>query len=163
LDRSSMMTEKVHLTREKETLLPTLYGRALDSRATNPILGDTYADAAVRRLDYDFEQLDLPQGAAISVPLRAKHLDGWTRELLAARPGATVLHLGCGLDSRIYRIGPPATVRWYDVDHAEVIALRRRLYSEHPGYTMIGTSVVDLRWLDAVPTDKPALVVAEGL
>ena len=28
---------------------------------------------------------------------------------------------------------------------------------------MIGTSVTDLRWLDAIPTDRPVLVVAEGL
>lgn len=158
-----MKTEKVHLTKEKETLLPTLYGRALDSRTANPILGDTFADEAVRRLDYDFAKLDLPKGASISLPVRAKHLDLWTREFLADHPDATVLHLGCGLDSRVYRINPSAAVRWYDVDQDEVIALRRSLYPERPGYEMVATSVVNLRWLDVVPTDKPVLVVAEGL
>lgn len=79
-DPRAMKTEKVHLTKEKETLLPTLYGRALDSRSANPILGDTFADEAVRRLDYDFAKLDLPRGASISLPVRAKHLDLWTRE-----------------------------------------------------------------------------------
>ena len=61
-----MKTEQVHLTAEKETLLPTLYGKALDSRAANSILGDKFADEVVRRLDYDFEKLNLPKGAAIS-------------------------------------------------------------------------------------------------
>src|SRR5262245_37426911 len=121
-----MKTEAVHLTREKETLLPTLYGKALDSRTQHPILGDTFADEVVQRLDYDFEKLKLPRGAGISLPVRAKHLDGWTREFLAANPSQTVLHLGCGLDSRVLRIDPAATVRWYDVDHPEVIELRRR-------------------------------------
>lgn len=154
---------KVHLTREKETLLPTLYGKALDSRVERSILGDTFADDVVRQLDYDFDQLHLPKGAAISLPVRAKHLDGWTREFLAAHPQATVLHLGCGLDSRVCRIDPPSTVRWYDVDQAEVIALRRQVYPARPGYEMIASSVTDLRWLDAIPSDQQVLVVAEGL
>jgi hypothetical protein len=36
--------------------------------------------------------------------VRAKHLDDWTREFLAAHRRATVLHLGCGLDSRVFRV-----------------------------------------------------------
>lgn len=158
-----MKTEQVHLTAEKETLLPTLYGKALDSRAASPILGDTFADEVVRRLDFDFAKLELPDGAAITLPLRAKHLDDWTREFLTANPSSTVLHLGCGLDSRVCRIDPPASVRWYDVDHPEVIELRRRLYPERPSYQMIATSVTDLGWLAQVPADRPVLVVAEGL
>src|SRR5262249_21145504 len=107
--------------------------------------------------------LDLPKGASISLPLRAKHLDGWTRDFLADHPRSTVLHLGCGLDSRVFRIDPPGDVRWYDVDHPEVIDLRRQLYPERVGYTLIGSAVTELGWLDGIATDRPALVVAEGL
>jgi O-methyltransferase involved in polyketide biosynthesis len=155
--------EKVHLTAEKETLLPTLYGRALDSRSVNPILGDKYADEVLRKLDYDFAKLKVPAGASVTLPIRAKHFDGWTREFLATHPDATVLHLGCGLDARVFRVDPPVTVRWFDVDHPEVIDLRRRVFPDRPGYSMIGSSVTDLRWLDGISTDLPVLVVAEGL
>jgi hypothetical protein len=41
-----MQTEKVHLTKEKETLLATLYARALESRSPNPILHDEMAEEA---------------------------------------------------------------------------------------------------------------------
>ena len=158
-----MKTEKVHLTKEKETLLPTLYGRALDSRAERPILGDTFAEEVVRQLDYDFESLQLPKGASVSLPVRAKHLDTWTREFLAAHPSSTVLHLGCGLDSRVFRVDPAPTVRWFDVAHPEVIELRRRVCPERPHCTLVGSSVTDLRWLDEIAGDLPVLVVAEGL
>jgi len=158
-----METEKVHLAKEKETYLATLYGKALDNRSENPILGDKFADEVVRHIDFDFEKLKVPKGAEITLPMRAKHLDQWTREFLAANPVSTVLHLGCGLDSRVFRIDPPATVHWYDVDYPEVIELRRRLYPERHDYTMIGSSVTDLRWLDGIPADRPVLVVAEGL
>jgi O-methyltransferase involved in polyketide biosynthesis len=54
-------------------------------------------------------------------------------------------------------------VRWFDVDVPEVIALRRQLYTERPGYTTIGSSVTDPEWLEQIPADHPALIVAEGL
>ena len=74
-----------------------------------------------------------------------------------------MLHLGCGLDTRVFRIDPSATVRWYDVDLPDVIELRRQLYPARPGYEMIAASVADLQWLDSIPGDTPVLVVAEGL
>jgi O-methyltransferase involved in polyketide biosynthesis len=158
-----MDDEKVHLTSEHETYLSTLYGKALDNRVEDPILGDTFADEAVKRIDFDFKKLKLPDGGEITLPIRAKHLDGWTREFLAANPESTVLHLGCGLDSRVYRIDPPATVHWYDVDKPDVIELRRRLYPERHDYEMIGASVTDPGWLEGIPSDKPVIVVAEGM
>lgn len=149
--------------KEKETYLATLYGKALDSRSKNPILGDKFADEVVRRIDFDFEKLKVPKGAEITLPMRAKHLDQWTREFLSANPNSTVLHLGCGLDSRIFRIDPPSTVRWYDIDMPDVIELRRRLYPERHDYTLVGSSVTDLHWLDSIPADRSVLVIAEGL
>lgn len=158
-----METQKVHLTKEKETLLATLYAKALDSLVQETILGDKFADEVVQKIDYDFKKLQIPEGTTISVPLRSRHLDQWTREFIAANPASTVLHLGCGLDSRVFRIDPPATVRWYDIDYPEVIELRKRLYPERHDYTLISSSVTDLRWLDGIPSDRPVLVVAEGL
>jgi O-methyltransferase involved in polyketide biosynthesis len=70
-----MDVEKVRLTKEHETYLSTLYGKALDSRAENPILGDTFADEVVRRIDFDFEKLNLARDGSITLPMRAKHLD----------------------------------------------------------------------------------------
>ena len=158
-----METEKIHLTKDKETYLITLYGKALDNRPENPILSDKFADEVVRRIDFDFEKLKSPKGASISLPIRAKHLDNWTREFLATNPESTVLNLGCGLDSRVFRVDPPASIRWYDVDFPDVIELRKRLYPERHNYIMIGSSVTEPGWLDEIPVDRPVLVVAEGL
>ncbi|GAB2565784.1 hypothetical protein GCM10027269_20450 [Kribbella endophytica] len=52
---------------------------------------------------------------------------------------------------------------WYDLDYAETVALRERLYDERPSYKMIGSSVTHLDWIDELPTDRPTFVVAEGL
>jgi O-methyltransferase involved in polyketide biosynthesis len=154
---------KVHLTGERATLLATLYGRALDARKPKPILGDTMAAEAVDEIDFDFTKTGMRKGDDAAVALRARHIDGWVREFLAAQPNATVLHVGCGLDSRVYRIDPGPDVRWFDVDYPDVIELRRELYPARDGYEMVGSSVVEPAWLEQVPADSPVLVVAEGL
>lgn len=158
-----MSLEQIHLSGDQLTCLPTLYGKAMDARAAAPILGDTLAAEAVDRIDYDFRSLHLPKNGAITLPIRAKHLDGWAREFLDANHEATVLNLGCGLDTRVYRIDPPAGVRWFDVDRPSVIDARERLYPAREGYRMIGASVTDPAWLAEVATDLPVLVIGEGL
>lgn len=154
---------KIHVAKDKETYLATLYGKALDAANPDPILGDRFAAEAVARIDCDFKALKLPNGADVTLPMRAWHLDQWTRAFLAANPASTVLHLGCGLDTRVYRIDPGPEVRWYDVDFPDVIALREQLYPERDGYRRIGASVTDPAWLDAIPGDTPVLVIGEGL
>ena len=154
--------EKVHIKKDKETYLPTVYGKALDNRSKNPILGDKFADEAIRKIDFDFDKIHV-KGGEISLPIRAKHFDEWTREFLAANPNSTVLHLGCGLDSRVFRIDPSATVRWYDVDMPDVIEIRRKIYPDRHGYQLISSSVTDTHWLDQIPGNCPVLVVAEGM
>ncbi|NYI03912.1 class I SAM-dependent methyltransferase [Allostreptomyces psammosilenae] len=158
-----MDAERVRLTGTKETLLATLHARALDAESASPVLGDTMAAETVRRIDYDFRRTRVTPGNAPGVAMRARQLDAWTAEFLAAHPQATVLHLGCGLDTRVYRLDPGPGVRWYDVDYPEVMELRRRLYPSRAGYTMIPSSVTDPEWLSGVPADRPVLVVAEGL
>ncbi len=158
-----MSTMKVELTKEKETLLITLYAKAMESRAADSVLRDRWAAEAVGRLDYDFAKLKIRPDDAIGIALRAKLLDRWTSEFLAENPGAIVLNLGCGLDSRVYRIDPPAAVRWFDVDFPEVVELRRRLYPERAGVRLIGSSVADPGWIAGLPSDGPAFIVAEGL
>lgn len=158
-----MATEKVHFTKEKETLLLTLYARALESRSNNPILADESAENLIHNIDYDFGKLKIRADDQITTAVRAKQLDMWTVEFLTNHPNATVLHLGCGLDSRVFRINPATSVSWYEVDYPEVIALRRRLYPERAGCHLIGSSVSDPDWLNAVPTNHVVWIVAEGL
>lgn len=157
--------ERITLTGAQETMLATLYGRALESRATNPILGDTQAEKAVQRLDYDFSRTKIRRSSGKSVATRAKTFDRWVGRLLSERPDSTVLHLACGLDTRAQRIGPPNTARWYDIDLPDVIDLRRRVLppTDGEGERTIACSVTDPRLLDGIPGDAPVIAVAEGL
>lgn len=158
-----MGTERIALTGAKETLLITLAAKARESRLSDTLLHDDWAARAMGRIAYDFSKLNIDLDLAIGLALRAHVLDGWARNFLARHPGATVLHLGCGLDSRVFRLDPPPEVRWFDVDYPEVVALRRRLYPAREGYTLVGAPVTDPAWLADIPADRPVLILAEGL
>ncbi|HET9649372.1 MAG TPA: class I SAM-dependent methyltransferase [Microlunatus sp.] len=148
----------------QKTLSPVLKAKALDNRLPAPILGDTYAEQVMRRLDPDYDKgiLGTSQLGLAAVE-RARAHDEWARTYLGDHPQAVVLHLGCGLDARVFRIDPPATVDWYDLDYPAVVALRQQLLPAREGCTLIGSSVTDLTWLDSIPRGRAVLLIAEGL
>jgi methyltransferase (TIGR00027 family) len=154
----------VELVGVQKTLSPVLKAKALDNRLPAPILGDAYAERTMRRLDpgYDRGRFGASQ-LGLAAVVRAKALDDWARAFLADHREAVVLNLGCGLDARVYRLDPPAGVDWYDLDHPAVIRLRERFLPAREHHTLIGSDVTDLAWLERVPRDRPALMVAEGL
>ncbi len=110
-------------------MLATLYAKALDADNPASVLGDHWAGDVVRQIDYDWSTTTITARNAASVTLRSAHFDTWTRQFLAVHPQAVVLHLGCGLDSRYFRVAPGDGVDWYDVDYPEVAALREQLLS----------------------------------
>jgi len=168
-----MTTDKIQFTKEKETMLITLSSRALQSQWKDPILRDPWAEEAMRHIDYDISK-QLSGVASWSmwkdigctiVATRAATFDQLTNQYLADHPDATVLHVGCGMDSRVFRLDPPASLQWFDVDYPDVIDLRHQLFPERgtSSYHLIGAPLDDLRWLDQVPRDRPGLFIAEGV
>ncbi|WP_116372831.1 class I SAM-dependent methyltransferase [Mycobacterium sp. MFM001] len=144
-------------------MLATFYAKALDADFPKPILGDRYAKEIVERIDYDWTKTAINARRAPSVATRTAHFDAWVRQFLAVHPEATVLHLGCGLDARFFRLQPGPTVEWYDVDYPEVAALRTQLYPAGEHYHVVAASVTDPAWLAEIPTGRPTLMIGEGL
>lgn len=144
-------------------MLATLYAKALDADFETPLLDDRYAKQIVERIDYDWKQTTITARRAPSVTTRAAHFDIWARQFLAVHPSALVLHLGCGLDSRFFRLQPAAGVDWYDIDYPDVIALREQLLPTRDNNHLVAASVTDQAWLAAIPDDRPVLMIGEGL
>jgi O-methyltransferase involved in polyketide biosynthesis len=153
----------VDLNGPPQTTLATLYAKALDADAPRSILSDHYAKAAVARINYDWETTSINARRAPSVAIRTAHFDNWARQFLAVCQEAVVLHVGCGLDARVYRVDPGPGVRWYDIDYPEVIGLRERVYPARMKYRMLPASVTDPSWLADIPADRPVLFLGEGL
>lgn len=160
-----MTTERIKLTDEKETLFIPLSGKALDYRSKNSVLNDSKASEIVEKVGIDFSA-QKKFGARIgarTLAVRAKQYDEWTKDFMAKNENAVVVHLGCGLDARITRVKPSSPVAWFDVDYPEVIRLRKEFYSETNEYKMIASSITAQNWLETIPADRPALIIAEGV
>jgi len=158
-------TDNIKLTDEKETLFIPLSGKALDYRSKNSILNDKKANDIVEKVGINLT-IHKKLGeriAALTLAVRAKQYDEWTKDFITKNKNAVVVHLGCGLDARITRTQPPLSVTWFDVDYPEVISLRKQFYSETNEYKMIASSITAQNWLDIIPFDRPTLIIAEGV
>ncbi|WP_217635846.1 class I SAM-dependent methyltransferase [Arthrobacter sp. ok362] len=147
----------------EETALLTLYARALDSRLPRPILGDSDADRIAASIDYDFTGLGLVTSVVCQAALRTKMLDDRVRMFTAAHPNAVVVDLGAGLDDGMSRLDGPPTVDWYSVDLPAVIALRDSVLHGNPRAHSVPRSLTDERWLEAIPAERPTMLIANGL
>jgi O-methyltransferase involved in polyketide biosynthesis len=154
-----MPKEKITLTKEQETLLIPLYSKAHN----NPFFEDEKARQILDGVQYDFSRLKVPQKTVVTLCMRAKQLDEYTRQFLSLHPQALILHLGCGLDSRCLRVPHPQAA-WVDLDMPDVIELRKKFYLQDQFDQMIPSSVTDLEWMDQVASEgRPVFVIAEGL
>ncbi|CDO08947.1 O-methyltransferase involved in polyketide biosynthesis [Mycolicibacterium cosmeticum] len=160
---AAMGVDTTELSPVEQTALLTVYARALDSRRPQPILGDTLADEVVGKIDYDFAGLGVQTGVVCQTALRAKMLDDRIRDFVGRHPDAVVVDLGAGLDSGFYRVSPPPSVDWYNVDLPGILAVRAEVLPAHPQVRRVPVSLADNRWAESIPGDRPAMLVADGL
>ncbi|XXG95781.1 hypothetical protein Hte_002052 [Hypoxylon texense] len=156
---------KITLSPTEETLMAPLIARARDAQSSQPVLNDVYALQILSRIDHDIEKFQIDDDKATMHTLRALCLDKWTAEFLATNPHSTVVHLGCGLDSRWQRLQPDLTmIRWIDVDLPDVIELRRKLIPSPEGeYSLLAADAAEETWLKRIPADRPTVVICQGL
>jgi O-methyltransferase involved in polyketide biosynthesis len=151
------------LTPLEQTAFLTEYARALDNRRHRPILGDSLAEEVVGKIDYDFAGLGVQTSVVCQTALRAKMLDDRVRAFVTEHPDAVVVDLGAGLDSGFYRVGPPATVDWYSVDLPGIAGLREEVLPRAAESHSVPVSLADEHWTDAIPADRPTMLIADGL
>lgn len=154
---------RVELDGVPETMLWTLYHRALEARLPHPVLADPVAVDLVDAIDYPFPQrFGASAGLAQGQALRALRFDIEVRRFLAEHPDGTVVALGEGLETQFWRVDN-GRVHWLSVDLPESIELRSRLLPGSPRLRMVAGSVLDPAWMDAVDPDRGVLLTAEGL
>ncbi|TNE46024.1 MAG: class I SAM-dependent methyltransferase [Deltaproteobacteria bacterium] len=155
------------------TLLLTLYARAMESQSKNPILVDEKAVEWFERLRPLAAEAEgslyrkvandaLPNMLKYTMSLRARHFDQKTRTFLQEHPDGVVVNLGCGLDSRFFRLDD-GSLELFDLDLPDVIELKRKFVEETPRYKLLACSVLDHTWMEQLDRSQPHLFLAEGL
>ena len=143
-----------------KTLYIPLYGKSVVSKR-GIILSDPKAEEIWSKEGFPLTGKAASKWLCFYMGMRAAVFDRWVAKQLKAMPDATVLHMGCGMDSRILRVGA-ADRLWYDVDFPAVIAERKKYYQETENYHMAGADVRDEGFFEKLRGDK-AIVVMEGI
>jgi O-methyltransferase involved in polyketide biosynthesis len=155
-------TMEVDLEGVPETLLWTLYHRALEARRPDAVLHDPLAVELVDRIDYPFEERFGAGRLAQWQALRVRAFDREIRRFVASHPGGTVAALGEGLETQFWRVDD-GRVQWVSVDVPETVEIRRRLLPGNPRRRVIARSALDFAWMDEVDTAGGVLLTAQGL
>jgi len=148
------------LNNQSKTLFITLLGKANMSKK-GLFLSDYKAEEITSDLE-SIKELKQSKWLSMYMGLRSSIIDNLTDEYLLMNKDTTIIHLGCGLDSRVNRIKNDF-YKWYDIDFESVIDLRKKYYSEDNKYQMIGKEINDVTLLDNIEVKDNVVVVLEGL
>ena len=150
-----------HMNNINKTLYIPLYGKSYVSKK-GLFLDDKKAEEIWEAEGFLLKGKSKSKWLAYYMGVRSAVFDEWVKQQMADLPEAVVIHIGCGMDSRVIRVGTQ-NHKWYDVDFSEVIAERRRYYSESESYKMIAGDARDGAWLADIQETKSAIVVMEGV
>jgi methyltransferase (TIGR00027 family) len=158
-----------------QTGLLTFYCHVIESQNPNPILVDEKAVEISRQLNpvlanssskllRNLAEGKLRDELVVHITVRAKKYDDYALSFLAKNPDGILVNLGCGMDSRFLRIDN-GRLTCFDLDLPEMIAFKKKFYTETDRYHLLGMSVFDYAWMDQVEKvgKRPVLFMAEGL
>lgn len=143
-----------------QTLYIPLYGKAYVSQK-GIILNDPKAESIWAKEEFELQGKSKSKWLAYYMGMRSAVFDNWVRQELSASEHCVVLHIGCGLDSRVERVGASG-IRWYDIDFPKVIAERKKYYTETGFYRMIAADARQTDWISSLPT-RNAIILLEGI
>ena len=143
-----------------KTLYIPLYGKSYVSKK-GIILHDEKAEEIWAAEGFPLKGKSASKWLAYYMGMRSAVFDRWLAEKMEEKPNATVVHIGCGMDSRIARAGDRGH-QWFDVDFPEVIAQRSRYFGETAHYHMVEGDLREKEWLEEIPGEN-AIVLLEGI
>jgi len=154
----------IKLKNAQETLLLPLWGRAVETQKSEPLLVDKTAHEIIDRIDYDFSTIakNISEISRIGWVARSLNFDQIITNFLNKHPKATIINIGCGLDTTFERVDN-GVILWYDLDLPDVIELRRQFMKEDNRRKFIESSFLDYNWLDKLQIHDNVLFVAAGV
>lgn len=157
------MKEKVEVTGVPEIMIQTLYARAKETKKDDAKIIDDIAVRIVEKIDYDFSKADNDKTMSSGVIARTIVLDNIVEQYLNQHPDTIVINIGCGLDTRCYRMKGKYSL-WYNLDLPETIEIRSRFLEEKGPIYQIAKSAMDISYTDSITYNgENVLVIVEGL
>lgn len=156
----------------EETALITLRSRVIEAGKKDALITDHMGAEILKKISglipADIRkrilESNLPSSASIHIALRARKYDKYTRLFLQKYPGGLIVNLGCGFDTRFWRLGIHQD-QYIELDLPEVITVKKNILGKDAVYRMISCSVTDPDWIKQITSiqKEKILFLAEGL
>lgn len=144
-----------------KTLYIPLYGKSFVSKK-GVIIKDRKAEEIWSKEGFKLKGKSKSKWLAYYLAIRAAVYDEWLKKEIKDNSSAIVLHIGCGMDSRVCRVSMHET-KWYDIDFADVIKERRKYFEESDYYHMLSADMRTNEWKKYIESNRDAIIVLEGV
>ncbi|MFX0078932.1 MAG: class I SAM-dependent methyltransferase [Candidatus Hermodarchaeota archaeon] len=143
-------------------MIGPLWARATYSQLYPEILSDVQAVKLIEKVkthhpeaEAEFNAMEefIDEFYGLTFLVRARTFDDAINEFVSQHPEATIVNIGCGLDTTFSRIDN-GQITWYDLDLPVAIEYRRQWLPETPRNLIIGKSVFDYSWFRDVQFDQ---------
>lgn len=157
------------ITHVSDTGLMVAACRALESESPDGFVHDPFAARLAGERGFAILRgLPYPEMMRFGIGVRSRFMDELLLEALASNPIATVVSVGCGLDTRPWRLDLPPHLRWIEIDFADVLDYKDALISATPRCRRerLTADLNDAGQRRAIYTaagHAPALMITEGL
>lgn len=156
------ISQEINLGSIQETMLLPLWGRAVETQKSKPLLVDNKAVSIINSIPYDFTTIskNIRKLTRVSWIARSIFFDKKISEFIKVYPYATIVNVGCGLDTTFDRIDN-GKINWIDLDLPDAIELRKQYFQESDRRQFIAKSVFDTTWYSNILNkDKIMLLIA---
>ena len=160
------------LTEVSETALITLKSRVIESEKVHPLIRDPVGrdllEALMGVLPEELGNRILKRKLSPlltqHIALRARKYDQLCLEFLEEFPEGLLVNLGCGFDTRFWRLGG-GSLKYMELDLPGVVGIKKQILGEKITYRMLETSILDRSWIEQVleRQAEQVLFIAEGL
>jgi methyltransferase (TIGR00027 family) len=144
--------------------------RALEFECADGFVRDPFAARlAGERGMAMLQALPNPVVMRFGIAVRSRFMDELLLEALASSPISAVVSVGCGLDTRPWRLELPPDLRWIEVDFADMLDYKEALMSAETPRCRRERITADLndaaqrRTIYAAAGSAPSLMITEGL
>lgn len=157
-------TDELKLGSVQKTLLLPLWGRAIETQKPKPLLTDNKAVTIINSIPYDFSVIaeNIHPLTRIGWVARSIYFDKKIKEFISVFPDATIVNVGCGLDTTYDRVDN-GKILWYDLDLPDTIELRNKYISETDRCRFIPKSVLDKSWYEAIDKKSKVMFLIAGV
>jgi methyltransferase (TIGR00027 family) len=158
------------ITHVSDTALLVAACRAIETADRDGWIRDPFAARlAGERGMAMLQSMPHPEMMRFGMAVRTRFIDELLLDALASHPIATVLSMGCGLDTRPWRLDLPAHLRWIEVDFPDMLDYKESLLSADAPRCCRERLTADLndpaqrRAVYRSAGSAPALMITEGL